>query len=277
MNPFDQTPATPPVSFDPPNALIRPAPGRGRMVFVAVAVAGLMGVGLVGVSQFASADRPEIDPNPSGEALAVPQPDQGDSDHDEQPDGGDRGGAPIVDGQIVFDDGDGEPIIIDLQNGTVDGQSFEQIAECIGLPAFGEGHLFDFGNGELPFDLGHLGELGGLGSFGGDGAHVTVLGPDGLNMIELGDGDGSVTITQHEGELTIVTDGAATVSELGDMLGALDLADLGALDLEGFDFEQMFGDFPMDRFERMLPDDFEGFDFELPVEIEGCLDAAGNG
>lgn len=281
MNPFDQSPATPPVSFDPPNALIQPAPRRGRMVFVAVAAAGLMGVGLVGVSQFASADRPEIDPNPSGEALTAPHPDQGDSDHDEQPDGGDGGGGPIVDGQIVFDDGDGEPIIIDLQNGTVDGQSFEQIAECIGLPAFGEGWMFDFGTGEFPFEefgrLENLGEMGGLGPFGGAGVHVAVLGPDGLNLIEIGDGDGSVTITQHDGELTIVTDGAATVSDLEQMLGELDVPDLGSLNLEGFDFEQMLENFPMDRFEQMLPDDVEGFDFELPADIQDCLDTAGSG
>lgn len=298
MNPFDQTPATPPVSFDPPNALIRRSPRRGRMVFVAVAVAGLIGVGLVGVGQFASADRPEIDPNASGEALAAPQLDQGDSDQEDPSNGGDDGRTPIVDGEIVFDDGDGEPIVIDLHDGSVNGQSFEQIAECIGLPAFGEGHLFDFGTGEFPFeefegmledfsfgdftfeefgDLEHRGEMGGLGPFGGDGTHVTVLGPDGLNVIELGEGDGSVTITQHDGELTIVTDGEATVSELEDMLGALDFPDLGSLDLEGFDLEQMFGEFPMDRFERMLPDDFEGFDFELPVDIQDCLLAADNG
>jgi hypothetical protein len=294
MNPFDQAPATPPVSFDPPNPLIQPAPRRGRMVLAAVAAAGLMGVGLVGVSQFASADRPDVDPNSSGVALATPEP-QDDSD-DAENDAGDD--APEVDGQIVIDTGDGEPIVIDLEGGTVDGQSFEQIAECIGLPAFGEGRMFDFEPGELESmfeqfegmfeefggfgEFEQFGEPGVVGQFGAGGTHVTVMGPDGLQVIDLGEGDGSVTITQQDGELTIVTDGDATVNEIEDLLGAIEFPDLESLDLGEFDFgefdfEQMFEDFPLDRFERMLPDDFEGFDFELPTDIQDCLAAAGNG
>jgi hypothetical protein len=286
MNPFDQAPATPPVSFDPPNPLIQPAPRRGRMVLAAVAAAGLMGVGLVGVSQFASADRPDVDPNASGVALATPEP-QDDSD-DSENDAGDD--VPQVGGQIVIDTGDGEPIVIDLEGGTVDGQPFEQIAECIGLPALGEGRLFEFEPGEFESmfeefesmfeefgEFEHFGEPGVVGPFGAGGTHVTVMGPDGLQVIDLGEGDGSVTITQQNGELTIVTDGDAKVSEIEDLLGAIEFPDLESWDLGEFDFEQMFEDFPLDRFERMLPDDFEGFDFELPTDIQGCLGAAGNG
>ena len=288
MNPFDQAPTFPPVPFDPPNPLIQPAPRRGRMVLAALAAAGLMGVGLVGVSQFASADRPEIDPNDSGEVLATPGPDDSDDVGDETGDD-----APQVDGQIVIDTGDGEPIVIDLEGGTVNGQPFDQIAECIGLPPFGEGRMFDLEPGELEgmfeqfegmFEdfgdfrqFGHLGEHGGLGPFGTGGTHITVMGPDGLTVIDLGDGDGSVTITQRDGELTIVSDGDATVKEIEDLLGAIEFPDLESSDLEAFDFEQMFDDFPLDRFERMLPDDFEGFDFELPADIQSCLDAAGAG
>jgi hypothetical protein len=286
MNPFDQAPATPPVSFDPPNPLIQPAPRRGRMVLVALAAAGLVGAGLVGVSQFASADRPQIDPNATGDTLIAPDTDQDGSDQAEPDDADD---APAVDGQIVIDDGDGEPIVIDLGEGTVDGQPFEQIAECLGLPLFEDGEFatprFPSGelpSGEFPFDelesmfedfpfedfpfedfggFEQLGDLGAIGPFGADGTHVTVIGPDGLSVVELGDGDGSVTITQQDGEVTIATEGSATVNELDEMLGAIELPDLESLDLE-----------------QILPDGFpDRFEFELPDVIQDCLDPASGG
>ena len=214
--------------------------------------------------------------------------------------------APIVDGQIVIDNGDGEPIVIDLGEGTINGESLEQFGECVGLPMLGDGPMLDFEAGEFPFEefagvledfaarmledfledfafedfegmledfsFEEFGDFGDFGEFGADGTHVTVMGPDGLTVIELGDGDGSVTITQQGGETTIDTDGSATVSELDEILGAIELPDLESLDIE-----QMLEDFPFDRFDDFSPEDFEGFEFELPLEIQDCLAAIDNG
>ena len=271
------------------------------MVLVAAAAAGLMGAGLIGVSQFASADRPEVTPSTAGETLAAPTPDTtaptGDDGGGDDGDRNENGeGGPIVDGQIVIDNGDGEPIVIDLGEGTIDGESLSQFSECVGLPMLGDGPMLDFEAGEFPFgefpfedfegmledfpfedfegmleDF-SFDEFGDFGGFGGDGTHVTVMGPDGLTVIELGDGDGSVTITQQGGETTIDTDGSATVSELDEMLGAIELPDLESLDIE-----QLLEDFPFDRFDDFAPEDFEGFEFELPLEIQDCLAAIDNG
>ena len=267
------------------------------MVLVAAAAAGLVGAGLVGVSQFASADRPELTPSATDETLPEPSDEQqGDGDQD------DREGVPSVDGQIVIDNGDGEPIVIDLGEGSINGESMHEFAECVGLPVLGgepgefpfedlegmfeefpfedlegmfeefpfedlEGMLEDFPFEDLEGmfeEFGGPGHVGDFGMFGSDGAHVTVMGPDGLSMIELGDGDGSVTITQQDGEITIDTDGSATVSELDEMLGAIEFGDL-----ESFDLEEMFEDFD--------PGQFEGFEFELPGDIQDCLDGIDNG
>lgn len=304
MNPFDQPPADEPVSLEPPTPLIQHAPRRGRMVLVAAAAASLVGAGLIGISQFASADRAEITPS-AGEPLPEPSDEDGDSD-DGDSDDGEHG--PVVEGQIVIDNGDGEPIVIDLGEGSINGESMQQFGECIGLPVFGgepgetpfgdfedfpiedlEGMLEDFSFEDFQFGdfeamledfpiedfegmLEEFGEFGGPGHFGEfatDGTHVTVMGPDGLTVIELGDGDGSITITQDGGEVTIDTDGSATVNELDEMLGAIDFGDLESFDIESFDIEEMFEDFD--------PSQFEGFEFEIPTEIQDCLDAIDNG
>ncbi len=245
--------------------------------------------------------RPQIVPRSTrtrpATTLVAPDTDQDGSDRAEPDDADD---APAVDGQIVIDDGDGEPIVIDLGEATVDGTSFEQIAECLGLPRFEAGELtapgFPAGelpNGEFPFDelesmfedfsledfsmfedfpfedfpfdefggFEQLGDLGAIGPFGADGTHVTVIGPDGLSVVELGDGDGSVTITQQDGEVTIATEGSATVNELDELLGAIELPDLESLDLE-----------------QILPDGFpDRFELELPDVIQDCLDPPGGG
>ena len=101
--------------------------GTFGMVLVAAAAASLVGAGLIGISQFASADRAEITPS-AGEPLPVPS----DGDHD---DDGDHG--PFAAGEIVIDNGDGEPIVIDLGEGSINGESMQQFGECIGLPIFG--------------------------------------------------------------------------------------------------------------------------------------------
>ena len=305
MNPFDQPPADEPVSLEPPTPLIQQAPRRGRMVLVAVAAASLVGAGLIGISQFASADRAEITPS-AGEPLPEPSAEDGDTDDGDHDDGDSDDGehGPVVEGQIVIDNGDGEPIVIDLSEGSINGESMEQFGECVGLPVFGgepgespfgdfedfpfedfEGMLeeFPFGDFEAMLEdfpiedfegmFEEFGEFGGPGHFGEfatDGTHVTVMGPDGLTVIELGDGNGSVTITQDGGEVTIDTDGSATVNELDEMLGAIDFGDLESFDIESFDIEEMFEDFDI---EEMIED----FEFEIPTEIQGCLDAIDNG
>lgn len=306
MNPFDQPPTTPPVSVDPaprdPAGPIGPEPGRhrGRVALVALAAVGLVVGGLVGVSQLVSADRPAVDES------AAATPDDGAEPIDPVDEGDDEGDSegPSVDGEIVIDDGDGDPIVIDLGEGTVDGRSFESIAECLGLPAFLDGPMVD----DFPFDrfeelplddleLGELdldgldldgldeGALGELGLFGSGGAHVTVLGPDGVQIIDLGEGDGSVTITQEDGEITITTDGDATVTELPDLLG--ELGELGEW-REGvpgeFDPEQLFDELfdegvfdELPAVDEMLDGTFEGFEPVDPAAIEACLDAADQG
>jgi len=252
------------------------------MALVALAAAGLVGGGLIGVSQFASADRPEVVAGATGDTIEPPAPDT--DEPDDVDDDEDQG--PVVDGRIVIDIGDGDPVVIDLEGGTINGESFEQFGECVGLPFLENGPIFD---GELviedlPLDFEamledmpfgkfeHMGDLGDFGLIGPDGSHVTVLGPDGLSVIDLGDGDGSVTITQTDGELTIETEGSATLQQIDDLFGTMEFPALGE-----FDFEQIFEDFPFDRFEHMLPEDFEGFEFELPGDIQDCLDAIDNG
>jgi hypothetical protein len=42
-------------------------------------------------------------------------------------------------------------------------------------------------------------------------AQVTVTGPDGVEFYDFGDSDGSITITQTDGELSVVSDGDVTV------------------------------------------------------------------
>ena len=287
------------------------------MVLVAAAAASLVGAGLIGISQFASADRAEITPS-AGEPLPEPSDEDGDSDDGDSDDGdsGDGEHGPVVEGQIVIDNGDGEPIVIDLSEGSINGESMEQFGECVGLPVFGgesgespfgdfedfpfedfEGMLEEFGEfGEFgdfeamledfPIEdfegmfeeFGEFGGPGHIGEFATDGTHVTVMGPDGLTVIELGDGNGSVTITQDGEEVTIDTDGSATVNELDEMLGAIDLGVLESFDLESFDIEEMIEDFDIEEmFEDFDPSQFEGFEFEIPTEIQECLDAIDNG
>jgi hypothetical protein len=313
MNPFDLPPASPPVSLDPP------APGgekpprrRGRMALVALAAAGLVGGGIVGVSQFVSADRPEIESaDQSLSAIDGPGDDETDDSDDETDDGPDDGDGdgdgdgPIVGGEIVIDIGDGEPIVIEL-DGDDDGR-FLEFHECVGLPIFGDGQVFDFDlDGEgFPFQEWDeakidefleglpLGELDGsifgeFGSFELGGTHVTVVGPDGVTVVELGDGDGSVTITKDGDEVTITTDGDASVEELPDLFDDrfLDGRFLDELFGEDFDpearldelfgedfdpealFDEFFAEFGTDADQGEL-----GRIFQPPAELEECIDA----
>lgn len=288
MNPFDRPPTAPPVSSDPP-ASQHPSggghdgPRRGRMALAALAAAGLVGGGVVVAGQFASADRPALDaaatvdepadePSESDEPSDEPAPESdersesdepAESDERSEPDGtGD--GVPSVEGEIVIDVGDGEPLVLDLG----------EIGECLG-PILDGGPMHEWdreADGEGPFDdefhqrmeeyldtlpWGELGDLedDGVRIFGSGGSTITVVGPDGVEVIDLGEEDATVTIEQRDGELSIETEGDATVSGLPD-LGGLDLDELppgemGELDIGGF------LPFDLDAIESCL-DDIDG-------------------
>lgn len=182
------------------------------MALVALASAGLVVGGVAVVSQLASADRPETVASVSTENVGT-VPATAPPTTDEQP-----SGVPEMTGQITIDLGSG-PITIDLG----------QISDCMAdldLGGLGLGEM-----GEL--NLGEMGEMPsmpgmppiGLPGMSGDGT-VTVAGPDGLSVIEFGEGDGSVTITRENGELTVTSDGDVTVQQLDDLLDGLPMFDI---------------------------------------------------
>ncbi len=126
--------------------------------------------------------------------------------------------------------------------------AFEDFDECLSeqLPDLVGGGWLDVDGSELP-DLDRLGEefdelLAGA---------VTVFTPgaeDGdLTLLEFGEGDGTITITQTDGEISLSVDGdveklETSLPDLGDFdLGDFDLGDfdLGDFDLGDFDL----GDF----------------------------------
>ena len=228
MNPFEQPPSGAPVSSTPPSG--HDGPRRGRIAIAALAAAGLVGGGIVVAGQFASADdRPSLASVDDSVPDSAPETTEAEPDSETSRDERD---GPSIDGEIVLDDGDGDPIVIDLG----------ELGECVG-PILRGGPFGPFGHGERGRDgggppwpafdeefhrrmeeflddleLDGLGELDddGVRIFGSGGSTVTVVGPDGVEVIDLGDGDATVTIEQSDGELTIETDGAATVAELPD-------------------------------------------------------------
>ena len=108
--------------------------------------------------------------------------------------------ATDLDGKIVIDIGDGDPIVIDhgdlrsLAGGNGD---LGKIEQCIG---------------DLPFDL-NIDGGPGLNVFG-SGDQITVTGPNGLTVLDFGEGDGSVTITKKDGEITISSEGDVQENDL---------------------------------------------------------------
>ena len=191
---------------------------------MAAASVGLAATGVVAVAQFASAD--DSDPLPANavaqvdEAPPVPAPT---TVPDDEP-----SGEPSGDDQIVIRIGDGEPIVIDLGDlglppelgdlgelgelgelGDLQDLDFEQVQKCLG------GSLLDLDLGAVP---GSLPPLGGLDVFGDD---VTLAGPDGVSVLDFGEGDGSVTITRENGELTITSEGDVDVQQLDEILDEL--------------------------------------------------------
>jgi hypothetical protein len=246
MGPFDLPPSTPPVSFDPPDSPRRRSPGRTAVV--AAASAALVAAGVLAISQFASGDDAEVanaaqeggstPPTPAPETSPPPPTTAPATDEvpgDEQsPDG-----TPDMDGKIVIQIGDGDPIVIDLGD--------------LGAIAGGEGDLGDLGDlgkieeciGDLPFDL-HIDagpgnfSLPDLGGLFGDGNELTVTGPDGLSVLDFGDGDGSVTITKKNGEITISSEGDVQVTDLDDVFGSLPDAPPDAPPPSLPDFDQIY-------------------------------------
>jgi hypothetical protein len=143
------------------------------MVGVALATAGLVGAGVIGVSAFASADDPALgsapttagdesdDPTPTTAPESGTEPDT--STPDENP-------TFDVDGPTIrIDDGEGEPFELDL--GDLDADDLQQFQECAGLPMFGGG------TGELHGEFDIFGESGGLDELLGELPDDGELGP----------------------------------------------------------------------------------------------------
>ncbi len=304
MNPFDQPPAGAPVSVDAPQP-VPERPRRGRTALVAVVTLGLVGGGIAGVSQLASADRPDLEPaaqdDPTDDTIAPVDDDTGDEPADDVDDA-DPVEADVTasDGQVVIDTGDGDPVVIDL--GDIEMGRIGDLSECIGLPAIDlDGSLGEFTPGdwsaeEFPFDLDALDELfedmpidldaldeiaeewhaeaadGSVAQvFDPDGGTVTVTGPDGVSVIDLGE-NGSVTVSNDDGEVTISTSGDATVSELDDLFAEFGTIFEGLPDL--FDDEaiaDMVESFP--AFEDWAEfDEWPAFEEIDPEAVESCLD-----
>ncbi len=258
MNPFDLPPSGAPVSVDGPPAT-EPS-RRGRSALVVVLTLGLVGGGVAGVSQFASADRPDLaasaqdDPD---DTIAPADDDTSDDTIDDT----------TTDGEFVLDLGDGEPIVVDL--GDLDLGRIGDLSECVGLPAF-DADGREFTPGEFPLDLEQLFDdlpldgldLDGLDLDGLDldGGSVTVVGPEGVSVVDLGE-NGSVTVTSEDGAVTVSTEGDATVSDLDDLFGEF-----------GRIFEGGPGLFGDETFHDEALEAWPGVESIDPDEIQSCID-----
>jgi hypothetical protein len=244
MGPFDSPPSTPPVSFDPPLG----APRRrslGRTAAVAAACLVLIAAGVLAVAQFASGGDADVanaaqavddstPPTPAPETTPAPTTVPADEltpDEDQAPDER-RDDTPELDGRIVIQLGDGEPIVIDLGDlgdlagGSGDLGDLGKLEECVG------GLAFDIDLEAAPGEL----SLPGLPGLSVDGDDLTVAGPNGLSVLDFGDGDGSVTITKQDGEITITSEGDVEVDELTALDASAPLPSLPPLP----DFDEIY-------------------------------------
>jgi hypothetical protein len=241
MSPFDLPPSTPPVSFDPP------PPGRrsaGRTAAVAAASVALIAAGVLAVAQFAPggdsevANAAQVGDDTSGATPATSAPETTPAPPTTVPAGGETpddtssDDPSDLDGKIVIQIGDGDPIVIDLGD-------LGSLGDIVG----GNGDLGKIEQclGDLSFDLGAGGGPGGLSIPGlpglfGDGDDLTIAGPDGLSVLDFGDGDGSVTITKKDGEITITSEGDVQVDDLAAPDVSVPLPSLPALP----DFDQIY-------------------------------------
>lgn len=212
------------MSLEPPEP---PRRRRGLLIAGSMAAVALVAGGLA-VSQLALADddpATAASPSTTGDGTADSgtvdsetasdsgTSDAGTTDSGTQPDGRDEHGR---------------------HRGPIEPGDLGRLQDCLGIDVPflpGPGDDGERGDQDAPPRRGPLG--GWLGALG-DGSHVAVLGPDGVSVVDLGDGDGSVTITQQDGDVSISTDGGATVRKLSDVLddwaGRRDRADGGTTD-----------------------------------------------
>ena len=108
-----------------------------------------------------------------------------------------------LDGKIVIDIGDGDPIVIDLgdlgslrrrQDLAISASSSSASVICRSTSISMVGRALDV--------------------FGSSATQITVTGPNGLTVLDFGEGDGSVTITKKDGELTISSEGDVQENDL---------------------------------------------------------------
>lgn len=194
----------------------------------------LIAAGVLAIAQFASSNKVDVanaaqeeggttppTPPPAPEPSTPPTV-PGDT---EAPDAPAPDDTTDLNGKIVIQIGDGDPIVIDLgdllgdtgNNGDLgDLGDLGKIEQCIG---------------DLPFDL-NIDGGPGLNVFG-SGGQITVTGPNGLTVLDFGDGDGSVTITKKDGEITISSEGDVQENDLSAPDASLPLPSLP--DLPNFD------------------------------------------
>ena len=232
MSPFP--PPTPPTPVEEPNAA--PSTGSRRRLVIAAVAATAIGVGgVVAGSQLVAADDENTtgEPAPTDEAEPV-ENEPVDADAADQPVGNDSDDQ--ADSSDDDHDGDWEfPAFDELE------ASFSEFEQCLAeqLPDLEDGGWMDIDSGQLP-------DIGDWDTAFEDllGGSVTVFAPgaeDGdLTLLDFGEGDGTITVTQTDGEIVINTDGDvdtidAGLPELPDIADLADIADL--TDLADFEFE----------------------------------------
>lgn len=234
------TPLPPPAPIDEPVAT-PPTNSRRRLVIAAVAATALGVGGVVAGSQLASADdetttdesTPTDDAEPVNDEPVDDEPideddplDEEDSDED-APDDADSSDDAEHNSDWEF------PELDELKT------SFDEFDQCLAeqLPDLQDGGWLDIESGELP-DIGDWDKefedlLGGA---------VTVFSPGAetgdLTLLDFGEGDGTITITQTDGEINVSTDGDVEAVDGGlPDLSDIDLSDLDLPDFDLPDFE----------------------------------------
>lgn len=237
-------PPTPPAPIGEPDAA-PPSGSRRRLVIAAVAATAIGVGGVVAGSQLVAADDENTtgEPAPTDEAEPIEdeqveaepvEDEQVDTDPADQPIDNDSDDE--ADSSDDEHDGDWKfPALDELQT------SFSEFEQCLAeqLPDLEDGGWMDIDSGELP-------DIGDWDTAFEDllGGSVTVFAPgaaDGdLTLLDFGDGDGTITITQTDGEIVVSTDGDVDTVDAGllDLAELPDIADLADLtDLADFEFE----------------------------------------
>ena len=116
-----------------------------------------------------------------------------------------------LDGKIVIQIGDGDPIVIDL--GDLGSLATSPAATVTRRPRQDRAVHRRPAVRPRPRRRARRALAARLRLFG-DGDDLTVAGPDGLSVLDFGEGDGSVTITKQDGEITITSEGDVQVDDL---------------------------------------------------------------